>query len=188
MANHFQLISIILVTIELPAGINIFLYTLCHSLINNSFAMDLLAIYLVAPIFSQSLTTPTHSPQPCLFRSPEQHCPKKSMYITSHTQLQRARSYKCCSNYCISLLTYSDIEDCSAMYADLNESQRTTFIVQTMSACCIKRLPAAFKLCVKGEIICIAAFLKVYFFCLGLSFTVTIGPFLTSTSHQVHGF
>jgi len=123
--------------------------------------MDLVPNDLVKPIFSQSLPTPQHTPQPRRFLTAEQRLPKKNAYLMCPSWHSSVALYKCCTNSCIAELTASDIEACSALYAGLNKSQQTTFIVQTMSACCVKRLPSSFRLRVNGTAVCVAAFLKV---------------------------
>jgi hypothetical protein len=123
---------------------------------------DLLASTILQPIFGQSLRPTCHTPKKRSFRSPESQHPAKQQKLTSVTHIQSLSQQFCCLQHCLTQFTDDEFLSISKHYADLNEKERSQFIISVMSATCVSTpLICRFKLHINGKKVCLTAFQKV---------------------------
>lgn len=125
---------------------------------------DVLASSLLSPIFGQSLRPSHHTPRKRVLRTPADRIPKKHCRLLSNDHINSLLDAFCCQDECLSNFSFNDLLGITQPYAELNEHDQTTFIINIMSVTCVSTLPEChFKLRLNGTPVCLTAFQKVCF-------------------------
>ncbi len=133
--------------------------TMSNSLPTNT---EVLASTLLTPIFGQSLWATGHTPRKQVLCTAEERIPKKCCLLVSNDHINTILASFCCCKKCLDNFSFADILNITQPFADLNECDHTTFIINIMSASCVSTLPEChFKLQLKGSPVCLNAFQKV---------------------------